>query len=294
MDISVKMYFPSHFQTLRKLYCGSFKDFTQEMFKSSFWSDNSGGKSKSRFYKSYGDKYVLKVINSNEMKMFCEFAQPYFEYMCRSFNQKCPTCIAKVLGAYKLELASPKKRESYYVILMENLVLGMDPKSMLISKYDLKGSLSRRYVLTKGKSTVTKLDTNLLEDMKSMPVCMNYTLHRLMEIAIHNDTSFLSKHEKIDYSLLAWIDHEQKLIRIGIIDYIQYYSFDKQIEYKFKKHILSTGKAPTIVNPESYKKRFKCAMSQYFMSILSDQPIDSFTDLVDQQEAAKKEHEEKK
>ena len=102
---------------------------------------------------------------------------------------------------------------------MENLVLGMNPKSSSITRYDLKGSMSRRYVVSK-KSTTTKLDTNFLEDMNSMPVCMNYTLHRLMEIAIHNDTSFLSRHEKIDYSLLVWIDHEQKLIRVGIIDYI--------------------------------------------------------------------------
>ncbi len=49
---------------------------------------------------------------------------------------------------------------------------------------------------------------------------MNYTMHRLMEIAIHNDVSFLCRHDKIDYSLLAYIDHDQKLIRIGIIDYI--------------------------------------------------------------------------
>jgi hypothetical protein len=41
-----------------------------------------------------------------------------------------------------------------------------------------------------------------------------------MQIAIHNDTAFLSRHEKIDYSLLVWIDHETKLIRVGIIDYI--------------------------------------------------------------------------
>ena len=48
-----------------------------------------------------------------------------------------------------------------------------------------------------------------------------------MEIAIHNDTSFLSRHEKIDYSFLVWIDHDLKLIRVGIIDYIQYYNFAK-------------------------------------------------------------------
>lgn len=103
---------------------------------------------------------------------------------------------------------------------MENLVLGMDPNSLTISKYDLKGSKSRRYVDAVNKPLVTKLDTNFLEDHNSLPVCMNYTLHRLMEIAIHNDTSFLYRHQKIDFSFLVWIDHEKKLIRVGIIDYI--------------------------------------------------------------------------
>ena len=56
------------------------------------------------FYKSYSDKYVMKVINSGEMNKFNEFALSYFEYMCRSFNQKCPTSIGKILGAFKISI----------------------------------------------------------------------------------------------------------------------------------------------------------------------------------------------
>lgn len=144
--------------------------------------------------------------------------------MCRSFNQKCPSSLSKIMGAYKLDikLNNDKKSTPWYVILMENLNLGMDPNSPHLSKYDLKGSMLRRYVVVKDKKhcTTTKLDTNFLEDNNSKPICMNYTLHRLMEIAIHNDTNFLSRYEKIDYSFLVWIDHEQMLIRVGIIDYI--------------------------------------------------------------------------
>jgi 1-phosphatidylinositol-3-phosphate 5-kinase len=162
---------------------------------------------------------------------------------------------------------------------MENLTLGMNAKN--ISKYDLKGSMSRRYVVTTNKN-VTKLDTNFLEDNNSKPVCMNYTLHRLMEIAIHNDTSFLSRHEKIDYSFLVWIDHDLKLIRVGIIDYIQYYSLAKQLEHQVKK-ALNSGKNPTILDPVPYKQRFKMAINKYFMSILEDKPIEEFSVLVQKQ-----------
>lgn len=63
---------------------------------------------------------------------------------------------------------------------------------------------------------------------------MTYTMNRLMEIAIHNDTCFLHRYEKIDYSMLVWIDHERKLIRIGIIDFIQNYDLVKSLESKFK------------------------------------------------------------
>lgn len=177
---------------------------------------------------------------------------------------------------------------------MENLTIGMNPNSLTLTKYDLKGSMSRRYVDAKNKPTVTKLDTNFLEDHNSRPICMNYTMHRLMEIAIHNDTSFLSRHEKIDYSFLVWIDHEQKLIRVGIIDYIQYYSFEKLLESKIKKHLLNQGKAPTILNPVPYKQRFKQAMNNYFMSILEDRPIESYDQLINKQLTAKEECAEKR
>ena len=59
---------------------------------------------------------------------------------------------------------------------------------------------------------------------------MSYTMNRLLEIAIHNDTSFLMRNKKIDYSLLAWIDTERKVIRVGIIDYIQGYTLVKLAE----------------------------------------------------------------
>ena len=175
-EYSVKVYFPCHFQALRKLYCGSFSSLVEQMCRSMFWTDNTGGKSKSQFFKSFNEKFVLKVINSNEMKMFTEFATHYFEYMCRSFHQKCPTAIAKILGAYKIKIRSNQKSGTYYVILMENLTCGIDPNKMSLMKYDLKGSMSRRYVITNGKTGVTRLDTNFIEDQNSKPICMNYVM----------------------------------------------------------------------------------------------------------------------
>lgn len=169
-DIEVYMYYPSHFQALRKLYCGHFHRQAEQLFKSSFWADVTGGKSRSEFYRSYDEKLIMKVINSNEMRMFNDFAPSYFEYMCRSFFQKCPTSIGKILGAFRItmKMGADRTTKSWNVIMMESLTIGMNPKATTIAKYDLKGSMSNRYVdlQAKGKH-VTKLDTNFLEDRDS-------------------------------------------------------------------------------------------------------------------------------
>ena len=294
-NIEVQLFYPSHFQALRKLYCGSQNTQCESLFKSQKWGDVSGGKTKSDFYKSFDEKYVMKVISESEIKRFNEFALSYFEYMCRSFNQKCPTSIGKILGAFRITIKTPdvrQKQDSWSVIMMENLTIGIDPQKDMLAKYDLKGSMSRRYISTKPNDfQTTRLDTNFMEDRGSKPICMNYVMNRLMEIAIHNDTSFLHRYERIDYSLLVWIDHERKLIRVGIIDYIQNYSIEKQLESKLKQTFFNQGQPPTILNPKSYKERFKRAMSNYFMSILEDKPSKSFKELLDEQIEQKTEYE---
>jgi hypothetical protein len=198
--------------------------------------------------------------------------------------------MAKILGAFKIRITGSKKKfEEEYVILMENLTIGIDPNCKHLSKYDLKGSRLNRYVVSQDKKpmeteaglalelsedegpSVTKLDTNFLEDHNSRPICLNYSLHRLMEIAIYNDTSFLNRYGKIDYSLLVWINHKTKLVRVGIIDYIQYYTIKRQMEYVYKKHVMNAnGIDPTIMNPANYRERFKLAMHTYFLSLLGD------------------------
>lgn len=104
LDFSVKIYFPNQFEALRKVYCGSFDDFLHSIFKSEIWLGNTGGKTKSPFLKSHDHKYVIKVVKSSEVKMFETISDSYFEYMCRSFSQQCPTAIAKILGVFRVRM----------------------------------------------------------------------------------------------------------------------------------------------------------------------------------------------
>lgn len=150
---------------------------------------------------------------------------------------------------------------------MENLLLNVDEKVSI--KYDLKGSRRNRYI-PESKQQQVKLDNNFLRDRKSRPYPMDFAMKRMLKIAIANDSLYLSKHSIIDYSMFVIINPETKRIRIGIIDYIQQYTFEKELE-SFVKHKMSSIKEdPTIIPPEAYKQRFRTAMDTYFVAVVPD------------------------
>ena len=75
----------------------------------------------------------------------------------------------------------------------------------------------------------------------------------------------------VDYSLLVIIlnedgkeDTDVKTIKFGILDYFRKYTWDKQLETRFKK-LINNFKDPTIISPENYKKRFDEKISRYFI-----------------------------
>ena len=71
---------------------------------------------------------------------------------------------------------------------MENLLIGVDENCV---RYDLKGSGRNRYIKKRNKNDVT-LDTNFLQDFKSRPIPLQYSMKRLLSLAIHNDSLYLS------------------------------------------------------------------------------------------------------
>ena len=121
------------------------------------------------------------------------------------------------------------------------------------------------------------LDNNYLFNNKSKPIAMNYVMKRLLQIALHNDTFFLSKANIVDYSLLVIINRTTKKLRFGVIDYVQQYTLDKILESRFKK-VIGYGEDPTIIDPEQYKKRFKEAMNKYFVPLY---PCENATSIFD-------------
>mmetsp|Transcript_16997 Transcript_16997/g.12068 ORF Transcript_16997/g.12068 Transcript_16997/m.12068 type:complete len:129 (+) Transcript_16997:705-1091(+) len=102
--------------------------------------------------------------------------------------------------------------------------------------------------------------------MMGRPLAIKLKAARLLFICINNDTLVLNKNNIVDYSLLTIIDTKRKKIRFGIIDYLQIYTFDRQIETHWKK-MRHLGELPTIVESKLYKKRFFEAMTKYFIGI---------------------------
>ena len=274
-ECEVVVYYPRQFEALRIAYCSTFDELISSITKSKIWADVSGGKSKASFFKSADNKYLFKSVNKNEFKMFIETACQYFHHNAKYLFHKMPSALSKMLGAFKIKIRKNKNNklecENVYLILMENLFYGFENDQKLIKAYDLKGSLINRYIPKKNqKPNQVLLDTNFKEDFNGEPLALDRSIYELLASAIHNDSLILSKINVIDYSLLVIIsdtgESDMKIMRVGIIDYIRKYTWDKQLEH-VGKIIINGLNTPTIISPNDYRDRFKAAAGIYFIGV---------------------------
>jgi hypothetical protein len=223
--------------------------------------ENSGGKSKAAFIKSFDNLYIFKELEKKEFSMFFNYANSYFDYLWKSNNKKKPSVLTKIFGLFEVKI----KNSRYYYVAMENLFFGLDNEMKNLEIYDLKGSDTNRYTEKKRKNQ-TLLDTNFKIDQNGHPLALKLDDKKFLDIAFENDTRFLKKHDLVDYSLLVILDRDKGSVRMGIIDYLREYTWDKKVENVAKK-ISKGGATPTIVNPGDYRERFKKAMNRYFMEM---------------------------
>ena len=259
--IKILIYYPRQFEALRMSENILLNDFIKSLALSNIWSDNTGGKSNAFFIKSYDNLYVFKNLKNNEFKMFKSYAIKFFKFMFKvNFEKKKKSFLAKLYGMFEVHIDS----ERYYYIAMENLFFGLDPASSL-KIYDLKGSETNRYIAN-SKANQVLFDTNFKIDQNGEPLSLYNQDKEFLVEAIENDTKFLSKRNLIDYSLLLIIDSKNSVIKMGIIDYLRLFTWDKQVESIGKK-MIKAGATPTIINAADYRKRFQEAMGKYFMGI---------------------------
>ncbi|KAI4313804.1 hypothetical protein L6164_026754 [Bauhinia variegata] len=267
VNFSVTCYFAKQFDSLRKRCCPSEVDFIRSLSRCQRWRAQ-GGKSNVYFAKSLDERFIIKQVIKTELDSFEEFAPQYFKYLTESLNSGSPTCLAKILGIYQVSVKYPKggKETKMYLMVMENLFY----KRKISRVYDLKGSARSRYNPDTSGANKVMLDMNLLEALRTKPIFLGSKAKRRLERAVWNDTSFLASVDVMDYSLLVGVDDENKQLVLGIIDFMRQYTWDKHLETWVKASGILGGPrnaSPTIVSPKQYKKRFRKAMTTYFLSL---------------------------
>ncbi|KAL0424927.1 UNVERIFIED_CONTAM: 1-phosphatidylinositol-3-phosphate 5-kinase FAB1B [Sesamum radiatum] len=158
------------------------------------------------------------------------------------------------------------KESKMDVLVMENLLFGRNPSRL----YDLKGSSRSRYNPDSSGSNKVLLDQNLIEAMPTSPIFVGNKAKRLLERAVWNDTAFLASVDVMDYSLLVGVDEEKHELVLGIIDFMRQYTWDKHLETWVKASGILGGPknaSPTVISPKQYKRRFRKAMTTYFLMV---------------------------
>lgn len=82
----------------------------------------------------------------------------------------------------------------------------------------------------------------------------------------------------MDYSLLLGVDGQSHELVLGIIDFMRQYTWDKHLETWVKTTGFLGGPKsapPTVISPNQYKKRFRKAMSAYFVMVPDQLPSPS-------------------
>ncbi|KAF5748384.1 Phosphatidylinositol-4-phosphate 5-kinase family protein putative isoform 1 [Tripterygium wilfordii] len=262
---SVTCYYAKRFDALRRTCCPSERDFIRSLSRCKKWGAQ-GGKSKVFFAKTLDDRFIVKQVTKTELESFIKFAPAYFKYLSESISTRSPTCLAKILGIYQVSSKHLKggKESKMDVLVMENLLFRRNVTRL----YDLKGSSRSRYNPDTSGSNKVLLDQNLLEAMPTSPIFVGNKAKRLLERGVWNDTSFLASIDVMDYSLLVGVDEGKHELVLGIIDFMRQYTWDKHLETWVKTAGILGGPkntTPTVISPQQYKKRFRKAMSTYFI-----------------------------
>ncbi|KDP33967.1 hypothetical protein JCGZ_07538 [Jatropha curcas] len=263
----VTCYYAKRFEALRRMCGASELDFIRSLSRCKKWGAQ-GGKSNVFFAKTLDDRFIIKQVTKTELESFIKFGPAYFKYLSESISTGSPTCLAKILGIYQVSTKHLKggKELKMDVLVMENLLF----KRNVVRLYDLKGSSRSRYNPDTSGSNKVLLDQNLIEAMPTSPIFVGNKAKRLLERAVWNDTSFLASIDVMDYSLLVGVDEEKHQLVLGIIDFMRQYTWDKHLETWVKASgILGGSKntSPTVISPQQYKKRFRKAMTAYFLMV---------------------------
>lgn len=211
--------------------------------------------------------------------MWMENAMAYFSHMADSIFHGVPSVLVKILGVFKVRMKRKSTFDlsrSRWVIVLPNLFYN----GRFSQVFDLKGSVRNRYAKAgaDGNRAEVQLDQNFMEFTRQstvglphnykmgLPIPLFSSAKELLALSVSKDSSFLANADVVDYSMLVGFDMVRMELRVGIIDYIGKYTWDKKIEMGVKSvGMIMHKQAPTVIAPRHYKNRFRAALNRYFM-----------------------------
>lgn len=251
--------------------------------------ENKGGASGELFMFSHDNQLIIKTITAEDEKVFSKVLYDYSQY--HKFNKG--SIMAKIIGMFQFVIEGSNK--PIRLVILENIFT--IPKTSIIRKYDVKGSHYQRKVLSRpqdlDKSTPIK---NTLKDLDFTEIERQINFldkqHRMNILStIKRDTDFFLSHGLIDYSMIIGVvqrnlcdqDSINKELQaggyhliattdphyfyvIGIIDYLQLYTWGKAFERFFKRLKTCNPRLDTSAQPpHKYAKRFFTFAEKYFL-----------------------------
>lgn len=258
IKFNVVVHYPVQFECLRAALGYKRKEFQKALTSSHRWF-SSGGQTNTDFYKSDNGKYIAKCISPLEFENFQANALFYFKYIFSTISTNKDTFLSKILALVEIKYGKEDKK---YLVIMEGITYGMNASDHT-KTYDLKGSKMNRFLKTNIKNK-TNLDTNFLLERNGDPLVLQMPPEMDFFAILERDVGFLKEQNIVDYSFLIVINKQDRVVKVGIIDYLRKYDFRKAIENKFKK-MRNFGQDPTIVEPDRYGERFLESMHRYLV-----------------------------
>uniref|UniRef100_A0A0N5AAJ0 1-phosphatidylinositol-3-phosphate 5-kinase n=1 Tax=Syphacia muris TaxID=451379 RepID=A0A0N5AAJ0_9BILA len=264
----VKIYYAESFHLLRKLlFVEGEECFIRSLSVSSGWNPQ-GGKSGASFYRTQvvlfrDERFVFKQMSRFEIQSFLKFAPNYFNYISTAVTENKLTTLCKVYGVYRIGYKNKVTGNQLKIdmLVMEYLFYKRNVKQV----WDLKGS-QRNRMASEGKKTadLVLLDENLIKDLWNNQLYVHPYSKAALNMAISNDSHFLSAQHVMDYSLLVGVDETNSELILGIVDYMRTYTLDKKLESWVKIVAIPGSLLPTVISPVMYCTRFSDAMDIYF------------------------------
>ena len=152
---------------------------------------SSSGRSKSLFFATHDEKYLIKTIADEEDATLCSILKSYFEFIKENKN----TLLARIFSLHRTRFINNSS-----IIIMKNLFYS-DNAIQIHEIYDLKGSTIDRHVDKKDDSEVVALkDNNFRRTLNFGPLAKAFFLEQ-----IERDIRWMESHNICDYSLLLGI-----------------------------------------------------------------------------------------